>query len=396
MSDFQEYCVARLKDIRDKGRYKQELALKSPQDTKFDVAEKTKVFNFASNNYLGLANHPVMVSAIADVMHSYGFGTASERPVSGTLNLHKNFEKYLAKFLHTDDAVLCNSCFDTNIGLFEALFDEKDVIISDSQNHISILNGIRLSKATGLEFKHSDLQDLQVQLQASQNYRYRVIVTDGVFRLDGEVARLDKIAELAVQYNALLMVNDAHGSGVLGESGRGTAEHFHVMDKVHITTSTLSNALGGGGGGFIASHQSVIDVLRQRLSPYVCSNAIAPALMAGGMKALEIVHGSEKMRQRLTDYRLHFVEGMTDMSYTVKPGIHPITVVEFQDPDLVQEVVDNLFEQGIYVTAVPYPDAPQCKPFIRVQFTSAHKKVDVVVLLNAFSRVGKKLGLITS
>jgi len=394
MSDFQEYCTARLKALHNKGWFKQEHVLTSPQDTKINIGDKTKLLNFASNNYLGLANHPVVVSAITEVVRTYGFGTASERSVSGTHDLHKNFEKYLAKFLQTDDVILCNSCFDANIGLFEALFNEKDAIIGDSQNHVSILHGIRLSQASSFQYKHIDLQDLETQLQATQSYRYRMIVTEGAFRVDGEVAPLDKIAELAEKYKALLMINDSHGTGVLGENGRGTGEHYQIIDKIDITTSTLSKSLGGGGGGFIASRQAIIDILRQRLSSYIHTNAITPAEMAGGMKALEIVHGSEHMRQRITENREYFVKGMSDMGYVVKPGIHPIAPVVFQDVELMQQIVENLLEQGIFVMGVSYPNVPQGQAQIRVQFTSAHKKVDVVVLLNAFGRVGKKLGLI--
>ena len=394
MSDFQDYCAARLKDVQNKGWYKQEHVLKSPQDTKINTGDKTKLLNFASNNYLGLANHPVVVSAIAEVVRGYGFGTASERSVSGTHDIHKNFEQYLAKFLQVDDVLLCNSCFEANIGLFEALFDENDAIIGDSQNHISILNGIRLSEAASFQYEHVDLEDLETQLQAAQHFRYRIIVTEGAFRIDGEVAPLDKIAELAQKYKALLMINDSHGTGVLGANGRGTGEHFDVMDKIDIITSTLSKALGGGGGGFIASHQSIIDFLRQRLTSYVHANAVTPAEIAGGMKALEIVHGSEIMRQRIAENREYFLKGMADMGYVVKPGIHPIAPVLIQDAELMQKIVENLFEQGIFVAGLSYPDVPQDQAQIRIQFTSAHKKVDVVVLLNAFGRVGKKLGLI--
>jgi len=394
MSDFQDFCIARLKDIDDNGTTKLEHVLTSPQDTKINIGGKTHVLNFASNNYLGLANHPVVVSNIAEIVGTHGFGTASERPVCGTQNLHKNFERYLAKFLQADDAMLCNSCFSANMGLFDALFDEKDAIIGDSQNHVSILDGIRLSRANNVPYRHVDLQELEAQLKATQNYRYRMIVTEGVFRVDGELAPLDKIVELAQKYDALLMVNDSHGSGVLGANGRGTGEHFHIMDKIDITTSTLSNALGGGGGGFIVSHQPIIDILRQRMSSYAYSNAVAPALMAGAMKALEIVHGSEKMRQRLKENRQFFVDGMTDMGYAVKSGLHPIVPVVFQERTMTRQFVENLFEQGIYVVAVSYPDTAIDQAFIRVQFTSAHKKVDVVVLLNAFGRAGKKLGFI--
>ena len=393
MSDNQDRFSTELENIRDQGLYKNEHVLKSAQRVNIKVDDKGEVINFCANNYLGLADHPVIVEAACEALRTHGFGMASVRFICGTQDLHKNFEQYLAKFLGKDDVVLYSSCFDANTGLFEALFDEKDAVISDALNHASIIDGIRLCKAARFRYAHSDMNDLETQLQAAQSFRQRLIVTDGVFSMDGDIAKLNDIVTLAERYGALVMIDDSHATGVIGNRGKGSAEFHGVLDKIDIITSTLGKALGGGAGGFTAARQSITDILRQKSRPYLFSNSLAPALVAGGIKALEILHGSDELRRRLSENTTFFRDRLSSHGFNIKPGEHPIIPVMLYDADLAQRMAQRLLDERVYVIGFSYPVVPKEQARIRVQISAAHKKAQLINAVDAFAKVGKELGV---
>jgi len=394
MSDIKKQIQSELKKIESDGLYKKERIITTPQDVKITTQEAGEVLNFCANNYLGLANHPEMIKAATDALNTHGFGMASVRFICGTQDLHKQLEHSIANFLNTDDAILYTSCFDANTGLFETLLDEKDAIISDQLNHASIIDGVRLCKAARFRYAHSDMNDLESQLNKTSKYRTRLIATDGVFSMDGDIARLDEITQLAQQYDALVMVDDSHATGFIGPNGKGSAEYHGVMDKIDIYTSTLGKALGGGSGGFTASKQFIIDLLRQRSRPYLFSNTLTPALAAAGIKSIELLSKSAELRTRLHENTRYFRQQMIAAGFDIKTGDHPIVPVMLYDAKLAQEMASQLLKKGIYVIGFFYPVVAEGQARIRTQISAAHTKDYMDKAINAFTQVGRDLGVV--
>jgi glycine C-acetyltransferase len=386
--------TAELKAIEQQGLYKRERIITTPQGVEIATREAGEVLNFCANNYLGLANHPELVEAAIEALRTHGFGMASVRFICGTQDLHKQLETAIAGFLHTDDAILYTSCFDANTGLFETLLGEQDAIISDQLNHASVIDGIRLCKAQRLRYRHSDMNDLEAQLKAAAGARSRLIATDGVFSMDGDLARLDEIVQLAERYDAMVMVDDSHATGFVGPGGRGVAEHYGVMDRIDITTSTLGKALGGGSGGFTAASQAVVDLLRQRSRPYLFSNTLTPSLVAAGIKSLELLGRSDALREQLRENTRYFRDQLTAAGFDIKPGNHPIVPIMLYDAPLAQQMAARLLEQGIYVIGFFYPVVPQGQARIRTQLSAAHTRAHLDRALEAFTSVGRDLGII--
>ena len=383
-----------LESIEQQGLYKRERVITTPQGVEIATREAGEVLNFCANNYLGLANHPKLVEAAVAALRSHGFGMASVRFICGTQDLHKQLERAIAEFLHSDDAILYSSCFDANTGLFETLLGEQDAVISDQLNHASVIDGIRLCKAKRLRYRHSDMDDLEAQLKAAAGSRTRLIATDGVFSMDGDMAKLDEITRLAAHYDALVMVDDSHATGFVGPGGRGSAEHFGVMAGIDITTSTLGKALGGGSGGFTAAAQPVVDLLRQRSRPYLFSNTLTPALAAAGIKSLELLSRSDALRGRLRDNTRYFREQLTAAGFDIKPGDHPIVPIMLYEAPLAQQMASRLLELGIYVIGFFYPVVPEGQARIRTQVSAAHTREHLDKALEAFTTVGRELGVI--
>ena len=389
-----EHFSEQLQVLHESGLYKQERVLSTPQGVEIDTLESTAVVNFCANNYLGLANHPALIAAATQALQSHGFGLASVRFICGTQDLHKQLENAIAGFLGTDDAILYSSCFDANTGLFETLLDAEDAIISDQLNHASIVDGIRLCKAARFRYAHADMQALEDCLKKTQNYRTRMIATDGVFSMDGDIAKLDEITQLAEQYNALLMVDDSHATGIVGPQGKGSADYHGVMDKVDIVTSTLGKALGGGSGGFSAAKQPIIDLLRQRSRPYLFSNTLLPASVAAGIQALKLLAASDQLRQRLQENTNYFRQQMSTAGFDIKAGSHPIVPIMLYKAPLAQEMAARLLQQGLYVIGFFYPVVAAGQARIRVQISAAHERTHLDMAISAFRQVGRELGVI--
>jgi glycine C-acetyltransferase len=394
MSRIKKQIQKELTKIESDGLYKKERIITTPQGVEISTQEAGEVLNFCANNYLGLANHPEMVKAAIDALNTHGFGMASVRFICGTQDLHKQLEQSIANYLNTDDAILYTSCFDANTGLFETLLDKSDAIISDQLNHASIIDGIRLCKAARFRYAHSDMIDLESKLKEASEYKTRLIATDGVFSMDGDMARLDKITRLAQQYDALVMVDDSHATGFVGPNGKGSAEYHDVMDKIDIYTSTLGKALGGGSGGFTASKQYIIDLLRQRSRPYLFSNTLTPALAAAGIKSIELLTTSTELRHRLQANTIYFRQQMTAAGFDIKPGDHPIVPVMLYDAKLAQEMAAQLLKKGIYVIGFFYPVVAEGQARIRTQISAAHTIEHMDKARDAFKQVGKDLGII--
>jgi len=391
---FKEQLATTLREITAAGLYKSERELTSPQSAHITTAE-VGALNFCANNYLGLANHPTVVAAASEALQEWGFGMASVRFICGTQTLHTELEAKLSAFLGTEAAILFSSCFDANGGVFETLFGAEDAIISDELNHASLIDGIRLSKSQRLRYKNADMADLEAQLASTAGARRRVIVTDGVFSMDGSFAPLDRICDLAEQYDALVLVDDSHAVGFVGEGGRGTPELYDVFDRVDIVTGTLGKALGGASGGYVAAHQEIVDLLRQRSRPYLFSNAVAPTVVAGSMAALDLAARSSDRRQALTRNTALFRSLMTEAGFDLRPGTHPITPVMFPGEDgarTASAVADAMLADGIYVIAFSYPVVPQGKARIRVQLSAAHSEDDVRRCVDAFVNARAKVG----
>jgi len=380
--------------IRDDGLYKQERVITSAQGAEITTGDGRMVLNFCANNYLGLASHPDVVAAAATALHGHGFGMASVRFICGTQDLHKALEAAIAQFLGTEDAILYSSCFDANTGLFETLLDERDAVISDALNHASIIDGIRLCKAQRLRYAHGDMEDLERQLQAARSARTRLIATDGVFSMDGDIAQLDAITDLAQRHDALVMVDDSHATGILGPGGRGSGAHHGVMERIDIVTSTLGKALGGGAGGFTAARREIVELLRQRSRPYLFSNTLAPALVAGALRALQLVSEHGDLLERLRDNTTYFRQGMAEAGFDVRSDSHPIVPVMLYEAELSQRMAAELLAQGIYVIGFSYPVVPKGQARIRVQVSAAHERTHLDTALNAFARVGAELGVL--
>jgi len=380
----------KLQDIKDAGTYKEERVITSQQDADIEVESGDHVINFCANNYLGLANHPEIMDAAKNGVDRYGFGVASVRFICGTQSVHKDLEHALSDFHETDDTILYNSCFDANTGLFETLLGPDDAIISDELNHASIIDGIRLCKADLHVFEHSDMADLEAKLQDAQDAETRMICTDGVFSMDGDVAKLDEICRLAEEYGALVMVDECHATGFMGEGGRGASEAKGVLDQVDIITSTLGKALGGATGGFTTGRQEIIDLLRQESRPYLFSNAIAPSIANAGLKVLEMLQENDERRETIWENARYFRSEMQERGFDIKPGDHPIVPIMLYDAKTSGAIADELLDRGIYVISFSYPVVPKGEARIRVQMSAAHSKDQLDRAIDAFTEVARK------
>jgi len=383
-----------LAEIEKAGLYKKERIITSPQGAEITVQGGKQVINFCANNYLGLSGSPKVVEAAKKVMDTHGYGLSSVRFICGTQNIHKELEQKIAEFLGTEDTILYAAAFDANGGVFEPLFNEQDAIISDELNHASIIDGVRLCKAQRQRYKHDDMADLEEKLQLTADCRHRIIVTDGAFSMDGTIAQLDKICELAEKYKALVMVDESHCSGFMGKTGRGTHEYHNVMGKIDIITGTLGKALGGASGGFTSGRKEIIDMLRQRSRPYLFSNTLAPAITGASIAVLNMLSETTDLRDKLEKNTHYFRQKMTDAGFDIKPGVHPIVPVMLYDAKLAQEFAAKMLNEGIYVIGFYYPVVPQGKARIRVQISAAHETEHLDKAIAAFSKVGKELGVL--
>jgi glycine C-acetyltransferase len=386
--------AAELDSIRDQGLYKTERIIATPQSSQIRTTEGREVLNFCANNYLGLADNPDVIAAAKDALDTHGFGLASVRFICGTQDLHKQLEAVISKFFGTEDTILYTSCFDANGGLFETILGEQDAVISDALNHASIIDGIRLCKAERRRYANGDMTELEKHLQETQGKRTRLIATDGVFSMDGFIARLDEIVRLKEKYGALLMVDDSHATGFVGPTGRGSAELHGVMDKVDIFTSTLGKALGGGSGGFTTGRKEIIDLLRQRSRPYLFSNTLPPPLVAASIKVFEMLSASTALRDKVMDNALYFRKRMTEAGFDIKPGTHPIAPVMLYDAKLAQQFAKDLLDEGIYVIGFFFPVVPKDQARIRTQMSAAHTHEQIDRAVAAFVKVGRKLGVV--
>ena len=382
-----------LADIRSAGLYKTERQILSPQSTEIRVAQG-EVINLCANNYLGLANHPAVKQAAEDGLREFGYGMASVRFICGTQHLHKQLEQAISTFFGTDDSILYSSCFDANGGLFETLLDERDTIISDALNHASLIDGIRLCKAARLRYAHADMAELEARLAESAGSRVRMIVTDGVFSMDGDLAKLDRIVDLADRYEAALAVDDSHATGVLGKGGRGTPDHFGVAGRIDLITSTLGKALGGAAGGFTTGRKELIELLRQRSRPYLFSNSLPPVIAAAALKALTLVEQGEHLRATLMEQAQWLRSRLTALGFTLVPGHHPIIPVMLGDATVAANMADRLLQEGIYVVGFSYPVVPRGQARIRLQLSAAHTRAQLERAVGAFSTVGRELNVI--
>ena len=383
-----------LEEIRAAGLYKIERVITTPQSVEIKVQSGEEVLNFCANNYLGLANNNEVIAAAHKALDEHGFGLASVRFICGTQDLHKQLERTISEFFGTEDSILYTSCFDANGGLFETLLDSRDAVISDALNHASIIDGIRLCKAQRYRYPNSDMRVLEKTLQDTQDCRTRLIATDGAFSMDGYIAKLDEITTLAEQYDALVMVDDSHATGFLGRTGRGSAEHHGVMDKIDIFTSTLGKALGGGSGGFTSGRQEIIDLLRQRSRPYLFSNTLPPPLVAASIKVFEMLSSSTALRDKLENSTRYFRQKMSAAGFDIKQGSHPIVPVMLYDAPLAQEFANRLLDEGIYVIGFFFPVVPEGEARIRVQVSAAHEIHHLDRAIEAFIKVGRNLGVL--
>ncbi len=385
-----------LKQIRDQGLFKSERIITSPQSAEIELADGRKVLNFCANNYLGLADNPEIIQTAKDSLDSHGFGMASVRFICGTQDLHKQLEKKIADFFGTEDTILYAACFDANGGLFEPLLGEKDAIISDSLNHASIIDGVRLCKAQRFRYANCDMNDLEAQLKAADaaGCRIKMISTDGVFSMDGFIAPLDKICTLAEKYNALVHIDECHATGFLGEQGKGSAEVKNVMDKIDIFTGTLGKAMGGALGGFTTAKKEIVELLRQRSRPYLFSNSLPPHVVAAGIKAFDMLSSAGELRMRLQENTQYFREKMTAAGFDLKPGIHPIVPVMLYDAPLAQKFAAQLLDEGVYVIGFFFPVVAKGQARIRTQMSAAHSREQLERAIAAFIKVGKNLAVI--
>jgi glycine C-acetyltransferase len=395
-SGFYANLETNLNALRAQGLYKPERIISSRQGAEVVCDDGRTLINLCANNYLGLSGDEKMVRAAIDATEQYGYGLSSVRFICGTQTVHKQLEQALSTFLGMEDTILYAAAFDANGGLFEPLFDEQDAIISDTLNHASIIDGIRLCKAARFRYAHNDMADLEVQLQAAAGKRHKVIVTDGVFSMDGTIAQLDKICDLADKYGALVMIDECHASGFMGKTGRGTHEHHHVMGRIDIITGTLGKALGGAMGGFTAARREVIETLRQKSRPYLFSNTLAPAIAGASLTVLKTLSSSTELRDRLHANTAHFRREITQLGFAIKPGSHPIVPVMLFDAPLAQQFAQRLYELGVLVTGFFYPVVPIGQARVRVQMSAAHSTQQLDQALAAFAQAGRELGLLSS
>lgn len=392
-SRFQEHLAAQLETIRAAGTYKTERVIQTPQGTHVRVSDGQPVLNLCANNYLGLAQHPEIIAAAHRGLDEWGYGLASVRFICGTQSIHKQLEQSLSTFLGTEDTILYSSCFDANGGLFETLLTAEDAIISDELNHASIIDGVRLCKAQRYRYKNNNMADLEAQLQAAKGARFRMIATDGVFSMDGYIADLTAVCELADKYDALVMVDDSHAVGFTGPRGRGTHELHGVMDRIDILTGTLGKALGGASGGYTSGRKEIVDYLRQRSRPYLFSNTLAPPIVTGSLKALEMLQASTELRDRLEANTRYFREEMPRLGFTILPGTHPIAPIMLGDAALAAKVADAMLAKGVYVIGFSFPVVPQGKARIRTQMSAGHTRDDLEFAVRCFGEVKRELSL---
>ena len=389
-----ESLVFELKKIKEGGLYKDERIIVTPQGADIKVQDGREVINFCANNYLGLSGHPDLVKACKEGLEKHGFGMSSVRFICGTQDIHKELERQISTFLGTDDTILYSSCFDANGGLFETLLDKDCVVISDELNHASIIDGIRLCKAERKRFKHADMQDLEKHLKESNDFKLRMIATDGVFSMDGDIANLKGLCELAEKYDALVMVDDSHATGFFGKQGRGSPEHCGVEGRVDVITSTLGKALGGASGGFTSGRNEIIDILRQRSRPYLFSNTMAPPIVYACSKVFELLKKSTALRDKLEENTRYFRGEMTKGGFKIKEGVHPIVPIMLYYEKLAHDFAHDLLDEGIYVIGFSYPVVPRGQARIRVQISAAHEKHHLDKAIEAFTKIGKKYEVI--
>ena len=396
LGKFQKQLQDELANIKEAGLFKKERIITNPQGASIRVSTGEQVLNFCANNYLGLSSHPEVIQAAKDALDTHGYGMSSVRFICGTQDIHKNLEAKISNFLGMEDTILYAAAFDANGGVFEPLFGKEDAIISDSLNHASIIDGVRLCKASRYRFANNDMEDLEAQLIKAQEQRNRVIVTDGVFSMDGTLAQLDKICDLAEKYDALVMVDDSHSTGFVGETGRGTHEHCGVMGRVDIITSTLGKALGGAMGGFTSAKKEIVEMLRQRSRPYLFSNSLAPAIVGAASKVIDLLSDSTDLRDKLEENTRYFRAKMTAAGFDIKEGVHPIVPVMLYDAKLAQEMSEKLLAEGIYVIGFFFPVVAKNKARIRVQISAAHSHDYLDKAITAFTKVGKQLNVINN
>ena len=392
--NFQAFLQNELKEIENAGLYKNERIIVSPQGGEIKLQNGTTALNFCANNYLGLANNPKLIAAAKEALDTHGYGMASVRFICGCSDLHKQLEKKIADFFGTEDTILYAACFDANGGVFEPLLSDQDAIISDALNHASIIDGVRLCKAVRYRYANADMADLEEQLKKAQAQRFRLIVTDGVFSMDGNVAPLDKIVELANKYDAMVMVDESHSAGVVGKTGRGVTEHYNLRGKVEILTGTLGKAFGGAIGGFTTGKKEIIDMLRQRSRPYLFSNSIPPMVAAAGCKMVEMMSETNELQDKLHENTEYFVAKMKAAGFDIKPTQSAICAVMLYDAKLSQDMAARLQDEGIFVTGFYYPVVPKGQARIRVQVSAAHSRENLDKCINAFTKVGKELGVL--
>jgi glycine C-acetyltransferase len=393
--EFKSHLQNELTSIEQAGLYKNERVIVSPQGAKIRVANGKEVLNFCANNYLGLSNNPSLIDAAKKGLDTHGYGVSSVRFICGTQDIHKQLEASIARFFGTEDTILYAACFDANGGVFEPLLTEEDAIISDSLNHASIIDGVRLCKAQRYRYANADMEDLENQLKTAQAQRFRLIVTDGVFSMDGNVAPLDKIYELAKRYNAMIMVDESHSAGVVGVTGRGVTERFGLRGQIEIITGTLGKAFGGAIGGFTTGKKEIIELLRQRSRPYLFSNSIPPMVAAAGIRMFEMMDESNELQDKLHENTVYFVESMKAAGFDIKPTESAICAVMLYDAKLSQDIATSLLDEGIYVTGFYYPVVPKDQARIRVQISAAHDRDQLDKCINAFTKVGKEFNVIS-
>jgi glycine C-acetyltransferase len=389
-----DHLIKEIEQIRDNGLFKDERVIAGRQGARVQLADGRQVINLCANNYLGLAGTQELVEASKAGLEQWGYGLSSVRFICGTQQLHKQLEQKVSEFLGTEDTILYSSCFDANAGLFETLLGSEDAVISDELNHASIIDGIRLCKARRFRYKNNDMKDLAVKLKEAQDARFRLIATDGSFSMDGIIADLKGICDLADRHEALVMVDDSHSTGFIGKTGRGTPEYHGVMDRVDIVTSTFGKALGGASGGFTSGRREIVDILRQRSRPYLFSNTLAPGIAAAVFKALETLSASTELRDRLARNTAYFREGMTKAGFKINPGDHPIVPIMLGDAKVALQMADGMLAEGVYVIAFSYPVVPKDKARIRVQISAALSTAELDTAIAAFTKVGKKMGVI--
>ena len=388
-----EYLEGQLQEIREGGLFKGERVITSQQGARVSLPDGEAVLNLCANNYLGLASHPEVIAAAREALDRWGYGMASVRFICGTQQIHKELERRISEFLGTEDTILYSSCFDANTGLFETLLGPEDAILSDELNHASIIDGVRLCKAQRFRYQNNDMADLEAKLQEAQEARFRIVATDGVFSMDGIIANLRGICELAEQHDALVMIDDSHAVGFMGEKGRGTHEHCGVMDRVDLITGTLGKALGGASGGYTSGRREIIALLRQRSRPYLFSNTVAPPLVAASVKAIDLLSESTELRDRLHDNTRFFREGMAELGFDITPGEHPIVPIMLGDAALATRMADAVLERGVYVIGFSSPVVPRGKARIRAQVSAAHTHEDLQFAMEAFEVTKRDLGI---